>query len=210
MYICSFFFPILFHYGYYIVEPRILTVTLCFLLPKANETTLTPKHFGFPLFARILFSNNLIRESCPGWGVSWRGAPPPPLTPSLPGVAFPQRRMQFGHHCAVRVETAAGVSLHPPCSACNAVHSRFSITVSHRNVVLRGGITACGHWQLELPWAANRAPKDSSASGLWALEGEWSPSGRHRCLHNCAQRGDSRGDCPGMSWQELRGGGVAC
>ena len=65
-----FFFPILFHYGYYIVEPRILTVTLCFLLPKANETTLTPKHFGFPLFARILFSNNLIRESCPGWGVS--------------------------------------------------------------------------------------------------------------------------------------------
>ena len=61
-----FFFSILFHYGYYIVEPRILIVALCFLLPKANETTPTPKHFWFPLFARIFFSNNLIRESCPG------------------------------------------------------------------------------------------------------------------------------------------------
>ena len=56
---------ILFHYGYYIVEPRILTVALCFLLPKANETTPTPKEFWFPLFARIFFSNTLIRESCP-------------------------------------------------------------------------------------------------------------------------------------------------
>ena len=45
------------------------------------------------------------------------------LLSAHPCLGWPFRRMQFGNHCAVRAETAAGVSLHPlaapamPCTA---------------------------------------------------------------------------------------------
>ena len=166
---------------------------------------LPPKMFGFLFLLESSFPTTWSQRAV--LIEAWADGEPLHLLSPHPCLAWPFHRAERGLAIiALWVETAAGVSLHPlavPATLCTQQvlnHCLLQECGSER------GHAACGHWQLDLLWAADRAPKGNGTSGLSALEGEQSPSGRHRCPRNCAQRGDPKGDCPAMSWQELGGG----